>query len=287
MSNLSLKLIVVITITLLSTLNIHSQEQKPIRYTDSNKGKFFFSWGGNRANYTKSDITFTGDDYNFTIKDVTSKDRPKGYHIDYINPSRLTIPQTNAKIGYFISDKYAVALALDHMKYVVNQNQIVSIDGEINVASDQPGSVFNGTYQNDPIELTEEFLRFEHTDGLNFIHAQILRYDDISSLFKIKNTDIFQLKIVEGLGAGVLYPKTNSQLLSKERADQFHLSGYGVSANLGLNFLFFKHFFIQLDVTGGFIDLNDIRTSSISSDRAEQDFFYVQRIVKLGGIFRL
>ena len=76
------------------------------KYSQSNKGKFFVSWGGNRDTYSKSDITFTGDNYNFTLRDVKAEDKPKGWHIDYINPTRLTIPQTNLKIGYFINDKY-------------------------------------------------------------------------------------------------------------------------------------------------------------------------------------
>lgn len=268
------------------TVSSQNQDDTP-RYTSSDKGKFFFSWGGNRANFTKSDIRFTGDNYDFTLSDVRAKDRPKGYHIDYINPTRLTIPQTNAKIGYFISDKYAITLALDHMKYVANQNQFTTINGTINLSDDEVGSAFNGVYNNDVIELTEDFLRFEHTDGLNYIHTEILRYDDISSLFNIGNTDIFQLKLVEGVGGGILYPKTDSTLLGRERANQFHISGYGMSANLGLNFLFFKHFFMQLDLTGGYINLGDIRTSFNPSDRASQDFFFLQRIVKFGGIFRL
>lgn len=287
MYRLKKRAIIVVMLALQSIFNAYSQEKEPVRYTDSNKGKVFFSWGGNRANFSTSDITFTGEDYNFTLSNVRARDKPKGYHIDYINPVNLTIPQTNAKIGYFISDKYAVSLALDHMKYVANQNQIVSINGEINLLEEEAGSLFNNTYNNDFIQLTDNFLRFEHTDGLNYIHAEILRYDDISSLFKIRNTDIFQLKLVEGFGGGVLYPKTNATLFSRQRADEFHVSGYGLSANLGLNFLFFKYFFMQLDLTGGYIDLGDIRTTLNSNDRASQNFFFLQRIVKFGGIFRL
>jgi hypothetical protein len=74
------------------------------RYTSHNKGKFFISWGGNRDSYTKSDITFRGKDYNFTLDNVQAHDKPKGWHVDYLNPARMTIPQTNLKLGYFIND---------------------------------------------------------------------------------------------------------------------------------------------------------------------------------------
>jgi hypothetical protein len=41
--------------------------------------------------------------------------KPKGWHVDYINPVKMTIPQTNFRIGYFINDHYSIALGVDHM----------------------------------------------------------------------------------------------------------------------------------------------------------------------------
>ena len=271
----------------LITFSLLAQESKPTRYTASNTGKFFVSWGGNRTSFTNSDITFKGADYDFTLTDVKSHDKPKGWHIDYINPGRMTIPQTNAKIGYFINEHYTVAIGLDHMKYVMTQNQTAQIDGDINMPITEPGAVFNGSYNNVPIQLTEDFLKFEHTDGLNFIYSEFSRFDDISSLFNIKNTDVFQVNITEGIGAGVLYPKTNATLLSKERHDDFHISGYGVALSAGLHLNFFKYFYIRGDLKGGFIDMNKIRTTKSGADSASQSFFYLQRVLSLGGIFRL
>lgn len=263
------------------------QEEKLTKYTESNKGKFFISWGGNRESFSRSDITFKGDDYNFTIKDASAKDRPKGWHIDYINPKRITIPQTNAKIGYFISNNYSVSLGLDHMKYVLNVNNIKTINGQINLPASEPGSQFNGTYNNEDFFISEDFLEFEHTNGLNYIYAEFARHDNISSVFNIKNTDKFQINITEGIGAGILYPKTNTSLLQKERYDEFHLSGYGISLNAGLNFTFFKHFFMQLDLRGGYINMPDIRTTSNSNESASQNFLYLQRVISFGGIFKI
>ncbi len=286
MINSSLKAITGIFLLLFS-VKLSGQEPEPNKYTSSNKGKFFLSWGGNRESFSRSDINFKGDNYDFTLKDVKAHDKPKGWHVDYINPARMTIPQTNAKIGYFISDHYAIALGLDHMKYVMTQNQITNIDGIINLSATEQGAQFNGTYDNASIPLTEEFLTFEHTDGLNYIHTEFSRVDDISSIFNVQNTDKFQLNISEGVGAGVLYPKTNATLLSRDRYDEFHLAGYGVSVRAGLTFTFFKHFFIQGDLKGGYIDMNDIRTTSDPSDSASQSFFYFQRIISFGGVFRI
>jgi hypothetical protein len=52
-------------------------------------------------------------------------DKPKGWHIDYINPARMTIPQTKNE-NCFTNDHYSVAVGVDHMKYVL-QDQVASI----------------------------------------------------------------------------------------------------------------------------------------------------------------
>ncbi|MDN3665911.1 hypothetical protein ACFFU1_05735 [Algibacter miyuki] len=273
----------------------YAQDINPLKYTATNKGKIFVSWGGNRETFSKSDIHFEGENYDFTIKDATAKDKPKGWHIDYINPTRMTIPQTNFKLGYFISEHYTISFGLDHMKYVMEREQTRVLDGYIDLPVkgyiDSPiegeGYQFNGTYNNEPTYLSADFLSFEHTDGLNYIHAEIARVDDISSFLGLPNTDKFQINLSEGVSAGVLFPKTNSTLLLMDRNDDFHIAGYGVSARAGINFTFFKYFFMQLDLKGGYINMPDIRTTPNPVDRASQHFTYLQRVIAFGGIFRI
>ena len=268
---------------------VYAQEKtaNPDKYTAHNKGKMFVFWGGNRESFSKSDIHFKGPDYDFTLYDVMANDKPKGWHIDYVNPSRMTIPQTNLRIGYFINDHYNISIGVDHMKYVMNQNQNVEIAGVVGASYPDYAGVYLPS-GNHIIDMTDgTFLKFEHTDGLNYVHSEISRVDDISQLFKIRNTDKFQVNITEGVGAGILYPKTNATLLGKERHDDFHVSGFGVSGKVGLNLTFFKYFFIQTELKGGYINMNDIRTTSSPSDKASQSFFFLQRIIAFGGIFKL
>ena len=268
---------------------VYAQEKtaNPDKYTAHNKGKMFVFWGGNRESFSKSDIHFKGPDYDFTLYDVMANDKPKGWHIDYVNPSRMTIPQTNLRIGYFINDHYNISIGVDHMKYVMNQNQNVEIAGVVGASYPDYAGVYLPS-GNHIIDMTDgTFLKFEHTDGLNYVHSEISRVDDISQLFKIRNTDKFQVNITEGVGAGILYPKTNATLLGKERHDDFHVSGFGVSGKVGLNLTFFKYFFIQTELKGGYINMNDIRTTSSPSDKASQSFFFLQRIIAFGGIFHI
>ena len=276
------------TICVLSQ-SITAQENaaNPTKYTAHNKGKMFIYWGGNRENYSKSDIHFKGPDYDFTLYDVQASDKPKGWSIDYINPARMTIPQTNLRIGYFINDHYNIAIGVDHMKYVMNQKQIVAIGGVVGNSYPDHAGVYLPS-GNSTVDLSDgSFLRFEHTDGLNYVHTEFSRVDDISKLFKIRNTDKFQINITEGIGTGLLYPKTNATLLGKERHDEFNISGFGVSAKVGLNFTFFKYFFLQTELKGGYIDMNDIRTTHDPADKASQHFFFLQRIIAFGGIFNI
>ena len=278
-------LMVVLTFCVFSQYTF-SQEtvENPEKYTAHNKGKFYIYWGGNRETFSKSDIRFKGADYDFTIHDVTAHDKPKGWHLDYINPARMTIPQTNLRIGYFINDHYNISIGLDHMKYVMYNDRRVDYSGYY---PEEGNNTFGETISDDELLLTEDFLLFKHTDGLNYINTEISRVDDISGLIGLPNTDKFQINVTEGIGGGFLYPKTNTTLLGKDRYDEFHISGYGLSAKVGLNFTFFKYFFIQTELKGGYIEMNDIRTTKDKADSAEQNFWFFQRIISVGGIFRL
>lgn len=194
----------------------------------------------------------------------------------------MTIPQTNYGFGYFINDHYHVTLAVDHMKYVMVQDQKVNINGEIGTSH----TPYNGTYVDDQITLSEDFLTFEHTDGLNYAHVALNRFDDINKLLHLHSENI-SVALTEGIGVGVLYPKTNTKLMGNQRYDEFHVSGYGVSLQSAVDVTFLKHFYIQAGLRAGFIDMPDIRTTISPADRASQHFTYLQENILIGGRFKL
>lgn len=282
------KIILSVFTVCLTVAAVSAQEkEKADKYTDHNKGKFFIFWGGNNENFSRSDIHFKGNGYNFTVYNVAAHDKPRGWSIDYVNPERMTIPQTNLQFGYFISDHYNITFNVDHMKYVMTQYQKAHVSGHINLPESEAGSEFNGIYNNQEMYMVEDFLMFEHTDGLNYLHLGVSRFDDFTKLIAPINTDVFQVNVTEGVSGGILFPKTNATLLGKERHDDFHVSGYGLSVDVGLNLTFFKHFFVKADVKGGYINMPDIRTTADESDRASQHFFFLEKIVGFGLIYKL
>lgn len=249
----------------------------------TNKGKFFVYWGWNWASYSDSDIRFKGSDYDFTLSDVTAQDTPSKFTFSkYFGIKNLTKPQTNFRIGYFFKENYTIAIGVDHMKYVVDNDQFVDIDGNINTGNVK----YDGTYNGQQVQLTEDFLRLEHTDGLNYINVDLYRFDNVDHWFGLDSKNL-QINLTEGFGAGVLYPKTDTTLLGKERHDDYHISGWGVSVGAGLNITFLKHFYIQADYKIGYINMPDIKTSLSSVDSASQSFYFFQNNILIGGRFRL
>ena len=244
-----------------------------------NKGKFYVYWGWNHAQYSKSDIRFKGENYDFTLDKVVAHDRQSDFGIKYFNPAEMTIPQYNFRLGYFFHDNWNVSFGIDHMKYVMDQNQNVNMNGYIN-----NGSEFDGNYTNSNRKLSEDFLMFEHTDGLNYANIELRRFDNLVHFPISKNGKGIDVNLTEGIGGGILYPRTNTTLMGKERYDQFHLSGFGVGAMVGINFTFWDYFFIQAELKGGYIDMNDIRTTASNKDKAQQNFFYSQQNLVFGAV---
>lgn len=260
----------------------HGQAQSKL-IGPANKGKLYILWGWNWGYYSKSDIHFKGNNYDFVLEDVKAEDRPSPFSFDtYFNPVSITIPQTNFRVGYYISDNWNISFGVDHMKYFVIYDQSVKINGFIN----EGGLGFDGDYNNDDIMLTTDFLQFEHSDGLNYINAEISYVKDLMSWIGSPNEKL-QIYLTGGVGAGFLLPKTNSVLMGKPRHDDFNVAGYGLALKGGVNITFFKNFFVQSELKGGFINMPNIRTSPDKSDSASQHFFYLQPDILFGVIFKV
>lgn len=248
------------------------------------KHQLYFYWGWNRGYYSNSDIRFTGENYDFTLQNVVAKDRQTPIGADpYLRVDRVTIPQTDLRIGFFINDHWEISLGDDHMKYVMVQNQTVKIDGTISGT----GTSYDGTYADDEIKLTEDFLIYEHTDGLNYLNAEVRRSDNISKYLRLKPNAFLQVYTLAGFGAGIIYPRTNCTLMQNDRHDEFHVAGFGLAPVAGVNLTFFRHIILQGELKGGFINLPDVRTTYNEADKAKQQFWFFETLFSIGATFRI
>ena len=237
------------------------------------KGDVYFYWGWNLSGYTPSTITFTGENYDFSLEKVSARNRPSPLDAKiYLSPTKFTIPQYNFRLGYFINDTYNISFGIDHMKYVMVSYQDTRIDGNI----ENTNTVHDGVYTNEPINITPDFLKFEHTDGLNYLNIELRRLDEINSNNK------FSFNVVSGVGAGLIVPRTNVTLMNYERYDEFNIAGFGVAIMGGLYFEMFQRVFIQFEAKTGYINLPNVRTTHDKIDRAKQDFCFLQVNAVLG-----
>lgn len=250
---------------------IKNEERNPT----TKKGAMFVFWGWNRAAFSKSDIRFKGDGYDFTLNNVVAHDRPSEVSWDYVNPGEISKPQFNFRLGYFIKDNLAIVVGTDHMKYVMDQEQTVDFSGKI---SDPK---YAAMVQNGQINLADsEFLTFEHTDGLNYVNAGLEKY---KNLLNKKNFDILWSY---GAGIGVLFPKSNVKLFDNERSDRFHVAGFGLDARTNINFIFWDRIMARVEGKFGYINMPDIKTTlNNKPDKASQDFVFYQVNFGVGYMF--
>ena len=239
------------------------------------KGQMFVFWGWNRAGFTNSDIRFKGAGYDFTLENVVAHDRPSPLSLDYINPGKVSIPQFNFRLGYFIKDNLALVIGQDHMKYVMDQDQTVGFKGNIS------DPVYAAMVQNGQVNLEDEqFLTFEHTDGLNYVNLGLEKYQTLLSKEKVDVTWAY------GGGAGVMFPKSNVKLFGNERSDRFHVAGFGLDLRTNINAIFWKHWMARVEGKFGYINMPDIKTTlNNKPDKASQDFVFYQINFGIGYTF--
>lgn len=253
-----------------------------IKRNFSRKGDFFVHWGYNHSWYGKSDINFKGPGYDFTLKDVVAHDRQSKLSWEYLDPSKVSIPQYNLRIGYFIKDNYSISLGWDHMKYVMDIPQTVAVYGVIGSEISNPGiptGAYAGTYNGEMLNVKEDMLRYEHTDGFNYANVEVERYDDIW-VARSQNTS---LTLETGLGAGLIVPRTDAHLFGVGQNNYFNVAGYGVSAKLGLKFYITRGLYLQNTTKVGTTKLNRIHTTGRNEyDKASQNINYVENFFAVG-----
>ena len=233
------------------------------------KGEWSIYWGWNRESYTRSDIYLKTENAEFTLYDVVAHDKQNKFGLDpHFNPVRLTVPQTNFKLGYFISDQWELAIGFDHMKYVMDQDQTVEISGYIEETD----------YDHSEIVLSRSFLKFEHTDGLNYIYSSALWHSaDLPRIWSKLDANFMM-----GGGIGILRPRTDVTFQGVKGPNEYHVSGYGLHLTGGIRLSLFNHFTLRSEIKGGYIDMPNIQPTKGPHDQASQKFYFLQGNIMIG-----
>ncbi|MEZ4722837.1 MAG: hypothetical protein R2813_13270 [Flavobacteriales bacterium] len=220
-------------------------EDSGVKPMPQRKGSFYLYWGYNRSAYTRSDLHFHGPDYDFTIIDAKAKDRPSPWSSEYYNINTLSIPQYVYRLGYYLNDRLCVSAGLDHMKYVMVQDQPAKVKGYISSAA---SAKYAGNYEGQSVVMSGDFLQFEHSDGLNLATV------DVSYLYPLyaMNKDKIVLNWNIGGGGFFMITKTRSYVFDKGQDNKFHLSGLTAHLKAGPRIEFWNRFFIGAETKVGY-----------------------------------
>ncbi|MFK8043979.1 MAG: hypothetical protein AB8B72_00690 [Crocinitomicaceae bacterium] len=266
-------------IVLITFQPVFSQQNYSYKKKQSNqKGAIYFFWGYNRSIYSKSDISFSGPGYDFTVQDATAHDNPVRDFKTYVNPKTLSVPQFNIRLGYYYKEKYDISFGYDHMKYVMTDNQTALLSGTIDQAAN---SVLAGNYNNTPAVLSPPAIHYENSNGLNYVSLQV---QHTNYFYRSKNRKHF-LQYRFGLGLGGVVTQTDFVWNNTDNNTDLKISGFGGSLHTGLRADFFNRFFLQTNWSVGYINLPNLQTIRLTENRVKQQFVYAD--MQVGGGFFL
>ncbi|TND09198.1 MAG: hypothetical protein FD123_1601 [Bacteroidetes bacterium] len=198
--------------------------------SNADKGLFYIAWGYNANRYSKSTLHFFDEsgDYDFTLHKMTARDRPQLRDIFRVQPS---IPQYGYRMGYYFPQSdWGVEMNFDHAKYIVNDYQTVRLTGRI-------GDL---TFDKDTLVDPGNFMHLEHTDGANFLLANIMRRWQLAASPGQK----LRLSGILKAGAGIVIPRSNVILWGVNSNRCFHIAGQIAGVETGARLDYYGRYFV-------------------------------------------
>lgn len=217
--------------------------------------KYYFSWGYHRAFYSNSNLHFrninqnsntdASGNYDFVIENAKAHDRADLKYLK--DPQNITIPQFNASIGFVSKYKnLGFEINYNHAKYVVDDNQQLKIKGQL-----------FGKNIDSNITLGSNYMHIEHTDGANFWMGNVTK----SFILKTKLPRLYFQNMIK-IGGGMCIPRTDITFLGKQTNNKFHIAGYVLGLENGLQLHLGKHFFIENSYKYAFAYYTNAKVSS-------------------------
>ncbi len=232
-------------------------------------GSIYFSWGYNTAWYTKSTVGIRqqslGNDYK--LVKVNAHDN-KGWNYRLLN-QELTIPQYNYRLGYYFNNKQDLAIEInfDHVKYIIEDNQQVRLDGKLNSTSVNQDITFsrqNGFYY---------FLN----NGANFLLFNLVKRKNLYST----NDRKLYVDFTGKAGIGPVIPHVENSLFGKKNDKGFQIGGWNAGVETALRITFMKYAYIEFAQKVDYARYSNLK---VYEGRARQSFGTYELIMSLGAI---
>lgn len=233
----------------------------------SDAGTIFTSWGFNRTAYARSKAHFEGLGYDFNLTTMNGKDIPNIGSGNVLNPAKWTLNQYNFKFGYYYRDAFAITFSVDHLKYQIRDKGYIKLTGQTTFTTDEyiyfnaDQSYYHGTWNLVPINPDPSYFDYSYTGGLNFIHIDLTRTEE---LIKYGRTRQFILNGYYGVGFGLIQSSLNFVYNGVPNLKVNSLSGYGITGLGGLRLEFLRRFYFYSNASLGV--LHQVRAKSKFSD---------------------
>jgi len=247
---------------------------------ENKKGSLYFYWGYNRSFYSKTNLHFNGPNYDFSLYDLKGTDRPSPFGSVYFNPATFSVPQYNFRLGYLLTNRIAISGGMDHMKYVVTQDQPTEISG---VITKNASEKYAGSYLNQPINLSEDLLKFEHTNGFNYVS---LDFEYQQPIVRILNDNI-SILLNTGIGGVWVVTKTDVRVMGDGLDNDFHVAGYALSFKAGPRIEFKEHLFLAGELKGGYATLPSVLIKNDAPEVGNHNLGFLEYYIVLGTNFRI
>ncbi len=276
------KNVLVILVLLVTFFNqdVLAQHKRMKKKESDAQGTIFGYWGYNRSRYTKSDIRFVGPGYDFTMAGARAHDNPAtGGVLDYIKPSSITIPQFNVRLGYYFRDHWAFSVGYDHLKYIFADGNEVFLSGEIDPGVDNVNN-WSGIYDAEPITTSRSTFHYENSDGMNFLRVELTRTD---RWLRFGPKEQFVISTSAGVSLGSILSYNDFNFAGSFSRRTISMSGMGIALHVAPRFEFFRHVFIQPQLSVGYLQQLKVKTRpNNASSYARHGFGYTELNAVLG-----
>ena len=259
----SLIRISILLVACFSPLLLQAQNAKAKNSTFA--GNFNFSIGLGSNFYSKSNLKFSGSGYDFSLDDVVLWQNSPAFSMPDF--SKLLSNQYAISVGYNIRRGVNLSLGIDRLKYGIKPGQSVFLNGYVSSEMDTVSNL-SGQYTNELINLDSARIQFGSDVGMSYVSIEL---NLMQNLYRTKRRN-FVVNAIYGIGAGVLHTNSTFNFGGFEESKS-SLSGFGVNANAGLRFEFFKYFYLQPNLSAAFLDQIGVYTHQNAAKNKVSHFF--------------